>query len=225
MARARTLMGQLLPRRVVCDEAHVDRLDVVLPPQEREYVKRASAGRGREFATARDCARRALARLELSPGPIPRAPGGEPVWPPGIVGSITHCAGYRAAAVAWREQIRSIGIDAEPDAPLPTPVRDLVCAADEIAVLPRSGADCYDRVVFSAKESVYKAWYPVTSQWLGFEDVRVEIHPGEGTFTAGFRPGRAEPARWRFPDRLTGRFAVRNGLILTSVTLRAEKRA
>jgi 4'-phosphopantetheinyl transferase EntD len=218
-------MGQLLPHPVACDEAHMDRLGVVLAPQEREYVQRASAGRSREFATARDCARRALAGLGLSPGPIPRAPGGEPVWPPGIVGSITHCAGYRAAAVARSERIRSVGIDAEPNAPLPAPVRNLVCAEDEIAVLPRSSTDCYDRVVFSAKESIYKAWYPVTSQWLGFEDVRVEIHPGTGRFTADFRPGRAEPAVWRFPRRLTGRFVVRDGLILTSVTLHAEKGA
>lgn len=75
--------------------------------------------RQREFATARSCARTALARLGVPPVPVLASPRGAPRWPAGVVGSITHCDGYRAAAVAYTRDVVSLGIDAEPDEPLP----------------------------------------------------------------------------------------------------------
>jgi len=88
-------------------------------PEDERAVARAVGKRRREFATARFYARTALARLGLDPAPIVPGPRGEPGWPAGVVGSMTHCAGYRAAAVARAEDVLTIGVDAEPDEPLP----------------------------------------------------------------------------------------------------------
>src|SRR6266545_943664 len=140
----------------------------------------------------------------------------------GVVGSITHCAGYRAAAVALDRHLASVGIDAEPHARLPDGVLDLVALPDERTRLEllagsRPGVH-WDRLLFSAKESVYKAWYPVAGRWLGFEDAEMVIEAD--TFTARLRvPG---PDVGGVPLRtLPGRWLVRDGLVLTAVALPA----
>src|SRR5581483_11983056 len=108
---------------------------VTLFPAEEAVLARAVDKRRREFTTARGCARAALARLGLPPAPIPRGPKGEPQWPDGVMGTITHCDGYRAAAVARARDVVTLGIDAEPAGPLPDGVLGLVAAEDEQAWL------------------------------------------------------------------------------------------
>lgn len=111
-----------------------------------------------------------------------------PDWPAGILGSITHCDGYAAAAVAWRGTVGALGIDAEPNRALPMSVLDLVVTPRERNELDRRGRDsiCWDRMLFSIKESVYKAWSPLTNRWLDFQDVEVEIQ-ADMTFVAHVR--------------------------------------
>lgn len=81
---------------------------------------------------------------------------------------MTHCDGYRAAAVARRETIASIGIDAEPHAALPDGVEKLTALPEERMALTRLAVTHphihWDRLLFSAKESVYKAWFPLIRQ-------------------------------------------------------------
>ena len=147
-----------------------------------------------EYAAVRECARTALRRLGLADAAVPAGPDRAPVWPAGIVGSMTHVDGYRAAAVGRAETWAGIGIDAEVHAPLPPGVATLVMSQDERAALARTDpALCLDRVLFSAKESVYKVWYPVTRSWLGFEDVDVRL--GDGTFVARIGRHRARDRR------------------------------
>ena len=160
----------------------------MLFPEEEALLARAVDKRRREFATARDCARGALAALGVAPVPILRGERGAPQWPPGIVGSITHCAGYRAAAVARASDVLTIGLDAEPDEMLPDGVLGSVSLPGERERLRDLAAaapgTCWDRLLFSAKESVYKAWFPLTGRWLGFEDADITIDAADGTFEA-----------------------------------------
>jgi hypothetical protein len=102
------------------------------------------------------------------------------------VGSITHCAGDRAAAAASTAQFVSLGIDAEIDAPLPGGVLDLVTLPDERTALDRlpRTAVSWPRLLISCKESVYKAWYPLTGAWLDFEQARVTIDVEGAAFHA-----------------------------------------
>src|SRR5918999_1195721 len=102
---------------------------------EAAAVAGAALERRREFATVRYCARRALRRLGVPAAPIVPDADRAPRWPDGVVGSMTHCAGYRAAVVARTGELRGVGIDAEPHAPLPADVFDFVLRDDERAPL------------------------------------------------------------------------------------------
>src|SRR5262245_38045035 len=175
-------------------------------PAEAAALAHAVPRRRREFATVRYCARQALRRIGTTPAPILPDADGAPLWPAGVVGSMTHCLGFRAAVVARSDRLRGIGIDAEPHAPLPDAARDLVVRAEERTRL-RTLAEGdpglhWDRVLFCAKEAVYKAWFPSTRRWLDFADVSVTLHP-EGTFRARVRAVREDiEGRWRVDDGL-----------------------
>ncbi len=216
------MIEEILPACVASAEAFADPPDIRLFAEEAALVAAAVEKRRREFATGRDCARRALAALGLPPVPIPRGERGAPGWPPGIVGSITHCAGYRAAAAAPAAAVHAVGLDAEPDQPLPELVLGTVALPPEQAMLRELAAagpgPCWDRLLFSAKESVYKAWFPLTGRWLGFSGAAVTISPADGTFEARLLVAGAM-AGGRPVDRLAGRWLARDGLILTAVTL------
>ena len=110
------MIEEILPPAVAAAEAFGDRPDAELFPEEHAVMGRATGKRRGEFATGRACARDALARLGRPPVAILPGDRGAPGWPPGIVGSITHCAGYRAAAVGPAADVLAIGLDAEPDA-------------------------------------------------------------------------------------------------------------
>lgn len=191
--------------------------------EEMSCIARAVPQRQREFLTARSCARTALARLGAAPVAIGAGSDRAPVWPLGVVGSITHCHGYRGAAVAWSKDIAALGIDAEPNEPLPPNVAGLILSRAEQAQLasPQAANINLDRLIFSAKEAVFKAWWPLTSSELDFMDVGITIDAAHGTFSAALRASvrlRAEVQDLRFG----GRWVVQDGLILTSVISRAR---
>ncbi|MEU5727091.1 4'-phosphopantetheinyl transferase superfamily protein [Micromonospora sp. NPDC047738] len=217
------MIEALLPPAAVPVEAFSDLPGESPYPGEEDLVARAVETRRREFVTARRCAREALARLGYAPAPIRSGPRREPVWPAGVVGSITHCAGYRAAAVGRITELASLGIDAEPHGRLPDGVGALVTVAGEPDLLGRlADADPgvhWDRLLFSAKESVYKAWYPLTGRWLGFEDAELSVDPAAGTFTARLLvDGRRTDGGPELTE-LRGRYLVARGLVVTAVAV------
>lgn len=219
------MIDKILPPGVRCAEAFADPPGARLYPEEMAIVARAVAKRRREFSTARNCARSALRGLGVPPGPILTGERGAPQWPPGIVGSITHCEGYRAAAVARASDIVALGLDGEPNSALPDGVLEAVTLASERAQLPglTSAAPdvCWDRLFFSAKESVYKAWYPLARRWLGFEDAQISIEPVAGTFRA--RLLIAVPVAGSTPlTGFTGRWLSGGGLLLTAIAVPAR---
>ncbi|MEU3217094.1 4'-phosphopantetheinyl transferase superfamily protein [Streptomyces sp. NPDC006971] len=181
------MIERILPSRVVVEEAFSDPPHATLFPAEEELVRNSVEVRRREFTTVRHCARRALGALGVAPAPILKGERGAPVWPRATVGSMTHCTGYRAAAVAHRADVRSLGIDAEPHAPLPDDVHDSIALATEQRrereLRGRNPGIHWDRLLFSAKESVYKTWFPLTHRWLGFEQADIVLRP-DGSFTA-----------------------------------------
>lgn len=215
------MIEEILPAGVVSAEAFADTGDVSPYPEEEALVARAVDKRRREFATARDCARRALAGLGVAPAPILRGERGDPRWPPGVVGSITHCAGYRAAAVGLARDVLAIGVDAEPDRALPGGVLERVSLPAErsrIGVLAAEAPGIsWDRLLFCAKESVYKAWFPLARCWLGFEDADITVSPADGVFEAKILIAPASAAGLPLTG-FTGRWLARDGLVLTAVT-------
>ncbi|WP_433791503.1 4'-phosphopantetheinyl transferase family protein [Actinoplanes sp. CA-252034] len=210
------MLEHLLPSSVITVEAFGDDPAEPCFPGEEDLIANAVESRRREFVTARRCAREALSRLGFAPAPIRPGPRREPIWPAGVAGSITHCAGYRAAAVARAADVASLGIDAEPHAPLPArvlPVAATPADLDHLAELAVQDPSVHwDRLLFSAKEAVYKAWFPVTRRWLGFEDASLTIDRARGTFAARIHVESPWPA-------LHGRWLVANGLVAAAVTV------
>ena len=216
------MIEEILLPAVAAVEEFGDRADAVLFPEEEAVIGRAVEKRRREFTTGRACARAALARLGQPPVAILRGERGAPDWPAGIVGSITHCAGYRAAAVARATEVLAIGLDAEPDQPLPDGVLNAISLAAERASLEGLARSApgpnWDRILFCAKESVYKAWFPLTGRWLGFEQARITLDPAAGTFTARLLvPGPDVDGREL--TAFDGRWLARGGLILTAISV------
>lgn len=215
------MIESLVPDNVETAETRHDILDVELFPEEVRSMGRAVEKRRREFITGRACARQALKQLGLAPVAIPSGPRGEPLWPPAIVGSITHCAGYRACAVAKRDDLHSIGIDAEPDAPLPDGVLEQVAFGAERALAVADGSLRTDRLLFCAKEAVFKAWFPLTGRWLGFEDAEVTADLATETFRARLLvPGPVVNGA-RLTEFL-GRWCNEDGVICSAVVVRAS---
>jgi 4'-phosphopantetheinyl transferase EntD len=206
----------LVPAPVVAVEAFDDPPDAYLYPEEEALLARAVAKRRYEFTTARHCARQALAKLGLPPAPLLPGERGAPRWPHGVVGSMTHCVGYRAAALGRAAEVRTVGIDAEPHGPLPDGVLETVARPEELVRLAELAAARpeirWDRLLFSAKESVYKAWYPLARRWLDFQEASLTVDPDAGTFAARLLVPAPE-----FPTGFAGRWLVADGLVLTAI--------
>lgn len=222
------MIEELLPRGAAAVEALSDPPDAVLFPEEEALIGRAVLKRRLEFTTVRHCARAALSRLGVPEVPILTGERGAPQWPDGIVGSMTHCVGYRAAVVARSTDVVTVGVDAEPHDALPPDVLDTVTLPqerDRLAQLAAARPDVHwDRLLFSAKEAVYKAWFPLTRRWLDFDEADITFDSGRGQ-TGDFY------ARLLVPGPVVdgvslpgfaGRWLVRDGLLFTAIALTVE---
>ncbi len=152
-------------------------------PEELELVASAVEKRRLEFARGRQCARSALRRLGVADGPLLSGSQREPLWPTGVVGSITHTAGLCLAAVARQSGYISVGIDVEPAAPLERDTAERIATEVEMHALDSLPPLLAARLVFSAKEAFYKCQFYVTEQFLGFFDVSIALEP-QGEFLA-----------------------------------------
>ena len=243
MPEPATALAQLLPAGAAAAEAFVGADTAALPdpgdgrvmslfPEEQAVLRRAGAKRVREFVASRNCARAALAELGRPPAPIVPGPSGAPLWPAGVVGSLTHRAGYTVAVVAPADRLAGMGIDAEPDAPLPPGLLERIARPEERAWLAaqparqpgvqpagRPGVDL-GRLLFSAKESVYKACAPLGGRRLGFWDATLTLDVERSLFVARLLlpSGTGTACGHR---ELTGRWTARAGLIVTLVPVPA----
>jgi 4'-phosphopantetheinyl transferase EntD len=224
------VIAELLPPAVMTAEAFGGPARTRLFPGEDAAIATADPARQAEFAAGRACARAALARLGVPPGPVLPGRAGEPRWPPGVVGSLTHCPGYRACAVAGTGDVAGIGIDAEPCRALPAGLLAVVATDRErrrLADLAAASAGVpWDLLLFCAKEAAYKAWFPWTGRRLPWASVLVAITTAGG-FTAEVAGGdTAEVAGAALGSGgdvvtcLTGRWMIRDGLVITAALVR-----
>lgn len=171
-------------------------------------------GRRAEFAAGRRCARRALAELGLPATAIAIGPDRAPALPPGVRGTISHATGVAVAAM--RAGAAGIGLDLEPADDLPGEVLPRVCIAGEEYAGPTGlPAARWARVVFSAKESAYKALARDVGRFIDFGELRVV--PGTGGLLR-FSPA-AGVADLGTAMRLTGAWTLAAGYVLTAAWL------
>jgi 4'-phosphopantetheinyl transferase EntD len=214
------MIASMLPACAVGFEAYESEWKTELLSAEAAIVAGAVEKRRREFAAARNCARLALARIGWPNFPVLAGPNREPLWPPGVAGSITHCGGFCAAAVARQGELRGLGIDAERNVPLPDRVLSLICTESEQREMAELAGLSVPMLIFSAKESVYKAWYPITGRWLDYQDAVISLDVANHAFSVRLLASAPQEAL-RTPITFCGRFAATPDHLFTVVTVPA----
>lgn len=194
-----------------------------LHPDEEALIEHVVPKRRSEFTAGRLCARRALEQLSISNYPLLMGKDREPLWPDGIVGSISHTEDYCGVAVAKKKEIRSVGLDIECIKRMEGFDWALVCTPEEL-----SWIDSFDglerkegaALIFSAKECFYKFQYGINRQWLGFHDVAVSADGMIGEFEV-----KVLVDKCRFIDRgalFRGKYLIRDGCMFTGMSLEAR---
>jgi 4'-phosphopantetheinyl transferase EntD len=150
----------------------------------------------RASGAARIVARQLLAQLGYPRVPLPRSASGAPVWPEPIVGSLAHDDEVAVAAVGMKHDFAAVGIDVEPAVALPPDMLALVARPQELRGIPddpRRG-----KLLFAAKEAVYKAVYPLDRVFLEFRDIEVDL----AGHKAATSTGRAVALRYCISSRV-----------------------
>ena len=144
-------------------------------PSEAACVSRAVPKRQREFAIGRSLARKLV--FELGVDALPLLPDSDrcPIWPPRLIGSISHTSKICAVVVASEKSLRGVGIDVELAEPLPENLHTRICLPDELDDVKGECAGRRAKLLFSIKEAVYKCQFPITRIPFEFHDVRVEL--------------------------------------------------
>jgi len=136
-------------------------------------LSRATPRRQAEFLAGRIAADHACRPLGIDPGRLPVGSERRPVWPPGVIGSISHSDNLAVAAVGVRSRCAGVGIDVEKvngnrrtDFLVPA-----IVSEDEIAMLrDRFGSGLAALLLFSAREAIYKAISPFLSGRLSYRE-------------------------------------------------------
>jgi enterobactin synthetase component D len=206
--------------------ASIDSLSQLMPTLVLSHrLQRAASSRRRDFIAGRYCARQALRQVApaLSDLPITMSVFGEPQWPAGIAGSITHTGGFVAAAVACRRDALELGLDAErfmPDT-VAREVSEIVATAEERARVERRSGLSFGEIItliYSAKEALFKCLFPLSGSYFDFLDIEiVEVALPMRVFHARLLTGISPLLRPGF--KLSGRFDVAYGCVHTGVVL------
>jgi 4'-phosphopantetheinyl transferase EntD len=158
----------------------------VLMPAENEIVREYVSSRKIEFATGRYCAREALKQLGLGKHAILKGAFGEPLWPEGITGSISHTVGLTIAAVARQQDCRAIGLDVETIGRIVPEMWEMFFQPGEIAFLRSLSLEeqfMMSTMIFGMKEAFYKMLFPLLKnpaafEHIDFHDVRIRSRSG-----------------------------------------------
>jgi 4'-phosphopantetheinyl transferase EntD len=165
---ALSLPGIMIGHRVISSGD-----EYALMPEEAAAFATSVVAVRRASGAARIVARQLLAQVGLPGCALPKASSGAPIWPNGVVGSMSHNSRVAVAAVAMRRDFSALGIDVEPAEALPSDLLDVVVTPHERANIDE---DPYQgRLLFATKEAVYKAVYPLDQTFLDHHDVEVSL--------------------------------------------------
>lgn len=185
-----TLLSEILGQGVLVEARNIsDCPDTLLSP-ERALVAGAGQARRLEFTAGRALARILLERIGIEDAPVLMYQNGAPMWPPGVVGSISHVSELCAVVLTQHDRVRGLGIDLEHNRSIDTSLFETICTPREREWLegnPASSRGYLARLVFSAKESLYKCWYPLYRVQLDYQDVEIELKIPSQEFVARLR--------------------------------------
>jgi 4'-phosphopantetheinyl transferase EntD len=209
-------LSPLFPANVVIIHATEAMWATPAHREEERLIAGSVTKRRRQFRAGRNAAHAALSQLDAPYGPLLRGDSRQPIWPQGFFGSISHCDDSCVAACAKDGTIVSLGLDVEPLAPLKPGIARYIETEDERDFMQRYG-ELPRRLIFSAKESLYKCYYPLVGRFFGFHSVVLEIDISRQRY--GFRPSAA--CEIDFPRDLTfhGRYLSTQTHLYTSCFL------
>ena len=160
------------------------------PAEENYFSQLSSVSRKEHYRSGRICAGEVLSKLGTLGQPVLRDPQTrEPLWPEGISGAITHSGKWAAAAAGKTSDVLGIGIDLEDlERQVDSRISRHVCIPEEQKWLQECGEESWEKnlkIIFSAKESIFKAFFPYTRTYLHFHDARILM---EQTFFQNSKP-------------------------------------
>jgi 4'-phosphopantetheinyl transferase EntD len=211
----------LLPSDVITEHGDPSEPAPELLPEEALIIAGAAEKRRNEFARGRACARAALSQLGIEGFALLSGSEREPLWPRGVVGSVTHTEGLCAVAVAAANRYPALGIDVERALPLMPKLVERVCRPEEmqqLSTLNGLPSLVAARLIFSAKEAAYKCQFAITRKYLGFQDLGVELIPGGGLTVSWLLQSPEWPSLYRF----RGGWRLRDEYLLTAVWLESN---
>jgi enterobactin synthetase component D / holo-[acyl-carrier protein] synthase len=188
-----------------------------LPSAEQSLVSHSVGKRQREFATGRILARRLLGEIGLKVDAIGQRQDRTPIWPTGIIGSVSHCDDLCVVAVARDNVgIQSVGIDVEPAEPLPAEIWEEIARDEEHARLAVGEIDLAIgmRRLFSAKEAIYKCLYPLCQMMFEFQELEISFSADYTCFRT--RVVTTRPGLRTTRACLEGRQVERDGIIYSA---------
>ncbi len=180
-------------------------------------IDHVTSARAREFGAGRAAARMAMEQLGHPPRPVLQGDDRAPIWPAGLTGGITHTSRDALAIVTDDPSIRALGLDMEPATPMEPDLWRLICTQNDLLWLAGLGPTQrghFAKLIFSAKESFYKAQYQISRTLIDFLDVDLKPDLGTHQFTATLRrdvPGLPAGTMAR------GRFVILGNVIVTAV--------
>jgi len=188
-----------------------------LYPEEQIYAQAMVAKRRAEFQAGRACARQVLAELGVHAFPLLRNEHRVPLWPMGVVGSIAHCDDLCWAAAASTNALLGLGVDVESaQAEINFPA-ELICVAEELVDVPdplvRSD---WLRLLFSAKESVIKAYYSLAQSNINFLDICLSLDESDQSIQVQWLRDGQVPIHW-----FSGRYLMTESHIFTVVEIKS----
>lgn len=173
--------------------------------------------RRREFAAGRAAAHQAMRASGQVPAPVLIGPKRAPLWPTGLVGSISHTRSIACAALARCATHLGLGLDVEEDTPLERSLWSAIATPAErdwLEAAPNPGQ--LGKLLFSAKEAAYKAQYCQSGRYFGFDGMDLRFDMALARFTARFTEDQPPFHRG---EPLKGRFAIGAGVIITAVEI------
>jgi 4'-phosphopantetheinyl transferase EntD len=165
-------------------------------PDEWEDIASAAPNRQKEFVAGRQLARALSGQLGLPPAPLRRGEHRAPIWPNDRTGSLSHCDTLCVAAVGKRNAVQSVGVDVETIGRVEQklwPTLFTEKEADYFSSLAPDTVALETTLFFSAKESFFKCQYPLTQEWVGFQDVEITR---TDSHTLAIAPTRSAAQAW-----------------------------
>jgi 4'-phosphopantetheinyl transferase EntD len=184
--------------------------------EEERLIETAVKKRQQEFRAGRNAAHQALDELSAPWEPLMRDEKRQPLWPAGFLGSISHCRGECVAVCAKAGDLISLGIDVEPLEPLPKGVAQYIHTPHDQATM-EADRSLPERLIFSAKESIYKCYFPLIGEHMGFQSVSLNIDPDKMRFD--FTPSATNTTPFPTDLKFHGRFMASRSHLYTGCYL------